>query len=284
MTAGTDGAVTLVGTPIGNLADISHRAEEALARADRIACEDTRRTGRLLEHLGIPAPRLVRMDEHTERAVAGSLVEAAGSGEHVVVVTDAGMPGLSDPGAEVVRAATAAGVRLEVVPGAFAGATAAVLSGLLDGSGRFTFEGFLPRRGRARGERLRELAASRVPVVVYESPNRVAATLGDLASVCGPERGVSLSRELTKLHEETWRGVLGAASEHFSEVTPRGEFVIVVEAAPVPDGPTDAELSALVGSLLAEGLSHRDAAVEAASRTGVAANRVKRIANALRSG
>lgn len=284
MTAGTGGAVTLVGTPIGNLADISHRAEEALARADRIACEDTRRTGRLLEHLDIPAPRLVRMDEHTEHAVAGSLVEAAGSGEHVVVVTDAGMPGLSDPGAEVVRAANAAGVRLEVVPGPFAGATAAVLSGLLDGSGRFTFEGFLPRKGRARGERLGELAASRVPVVVYESPNRVAATLEDLVTVCGAERGVSLSRELTKLHEETWRGVLGAASEHFSEVSPRGEFVIVVEAAPLPDGPTDVELTALVESLLAGGLSHRDAAAEAASRTGVAVNRVKRIANALRSG
>ncbi|MCZ7629472.1 MAG: rRNA small subunit methyltransferase 1 [Microthrixaceae bacterium] len=188
------GRMVLVATPLGNLGDISIRAIEVLRTADRLACEDTRRTGRLLQHLGIVAPRLVRMDEHTEPAVAGALVAAATRGETVAVVTDAGMPGLSDPGAVVVDAALRAGVPLEVVPGPFAGATAAVISGLLDGAGRFTFEGFLPRKGRACAERLEAVAASRLPVVLYESPHRMEATAHDLAEACGGARRVSVSR------------------------------------------------------------------------------------------
>ena len=283
MSEGQDpaGVISLVGTPIGNLGDISRRAVEVLGTADRIACEDTRRTGRLLRHLGMEAPRLVRMDEHTERAVADSLVDAAARGERIAIVTDAGMPGLSDPGAEVVAAALAAGVALEVVPGPFAGATAAVLSGLLDGAGRFTFEGFLPRKGRARADRLGQVAASRVPVVIYESPNRVAATVEDLAARCGPDRPVALCRELTKLHEESWRGSLAQAGEHLALNTPRGEFVVVVDACPPPEEPTDSEVAERVRTLTAGGRSRRDAAVVAADELGVSPNRAKRIANSI---
>ena len=273
------GRIVLVATPLGNLGDISTRAIEALRAADRLACEDTRRTGRLLQHLGIAAPRLVRMDEHTERAVAGSLAKAATHGETVVVVTDAGMPGLSDPGAEVVSAAMSAGVPLEVVPGPFAGATAAVVSGLLDGAGRFTFEGFLPRKGRARAVRLDEVAASRLPVVIYEAPHRMVATASDLAEVCGGARRVSVSRELTKLHEETWRGSLGELGAHLESNTPRGEYVIVLQSAPPPLVPTDAEVVAALEARVASGESRRDAAAAVCEDLGVSLNRAKRLAN-----
>lgn len=273
------GRMVLVATPLGNLGDISIRAIEVLRTADRLACEDTRRTGRLLQHLGIAAPRLVRMDEHTEPAVAGALVAAATRGETVAVVTDAGMPGLSDPGAVVVDAALRAGVPLEVVPGPFAGATAAVISGLLDGAGRFTFEGFLPRKGRARAERLEAVAASRLPVVLYESPHRMEATAHDLAEVCGGARRVSVSRELTKLHEETWRGTLGELGERLAESPPRGEHVVVLGPAGPPAAPTDAEVLAALEARVATGQTRRDAAAAVAEDLGVAHNRVKRIAN-----
>lgn len=279
--AGRGGRITLVATPIGNLGDISERARSALATAERIACEDTRRTGKLLERLGISRPRLVRMDDHTERAVAGSLVKAASRGEEIVVVTDAGTPGLSDPGAAVVAAAIDAGIALEVVPGPFAGAAAAVLSGLLDGAGRFTFEGFLPRKGKARAERLTQVGGSRVPVVLYEAPNRVVATVDDLIGACGPHRRVALSRELTKLHEQTWRGTLEAAGEYLGENPPRGEFVITVGAAPAPPEASDEQIAAALGRHLGSGASARDAAAEVAGSLGVAPNRVKRIANSL---
>ena len=273
------GRILLVATPIGNLGDISDRAVRALGSADRIACEDTRRTGRLLEHLGVSAPKLVRMDQYTERAVAGAMVEAASRGEVVAVVSDAGMPALSDPGSAVVEAAIASGVPLEVVPGAFAGATAAVLSGLTGASGRFGFEGFLPRKGRARAERLRELAESRIPVVLYESPHRLRATVEDLLGLCGDTRRISLSRELTKLHEETWRGTLGDAVEHLGQTEPRGEYVLVLDAAPPPSAPGDEELLAALQRRLADGESRRDAAAAVPSLFGVPPNRVKRLAN-----
>lgn len=273
------GRIVLVGTPIGNLADVSERTREVLSQAGRIACEDTRRTGKLLEHLGVSAAKLVRMDEHTERAVAGALTNAAARGEVVAVVTDAGMPGLSDPGAEVVAAAVAARVPVEVVPGPFAGAAAAVLSGLLDGAGRFTFEGFVPRKGRARSQRLEQLAGSRVAVVLYESPHRLVATLADLEQACGPRRRVSISREITKLYEHTWRGTLGDAQEHLAEHPPKGEYVIVLDRAPPRAEPDDTEIRQAVESRVAKGDTRRDAAVAVASELDVAPNRVKRLAN-----
>lgn len=271
------GRIVVVGTPIGNLGDLSPRAADALTTADAIACEDTRRTGRLLAHLGVAAPPLLRLDEHTEPELAPRLVERAAGGDVVAVVSDAGLPGLSDPGGRVVSRAHEVGVTVEVVPGPFAGAVAAVASGLLDGAGRFCFEGFLPRKGPARRARLAELAGERRAVVVYESPHRVARTLADLVEVCGDDREVALCRELTKLHEELWRGPLAEAVDRLAGVEPRGEYVLVLAGAAAPPEVGDDELREALGAALAAGATRRDAAAEVAGRFGVAPNRVKRL-------
>ena len=202
-------ALVLVGTPIGNLGDLSPRAVDALVAADAICCEDTRRTGRLLQHAGVPRTPLVVVNDHTEDAAVDGVLARLASGERVAVVSDAGMPGISDPGERLVRAAIAAGHVVEVVPGPSAAITALVASGLA--AGRFAFEGFLPRKGSGRTERLRAVADERRTVVLYEAPHRVARTLADLAASCGPDRRIVLARELTKLHEEIWRGTLGEA-------------------------------------------------------------------------
>ncbi|MGB6059299.1 MAG: 16S rRNA (cytidine(1402)-2'-O)-methyltransferase [Microthrixaceae bacterium] len=269
----------LVGTPIGNLGDLPPRAAEAFSAADVVACEDTRRTGRLLQHLGIKAPKLVRLDEHTEHSTASELIERiVVDGEVIAVASDAGMPGLSDPGALIVRAAAEAGALIEVVPGPFAGAVALVGSGLLDSTGRFAFEGFLPRKGGERQSRLAQLAEERRTIVLYEAPHRLIRTLTDLAAVFGPERRVALCRELTKLHEETFRGSLTEALAHSDLVAPRGEYVVVVEAAPEPEDVTDEDLLAALAVELDGGSSRRDAAVAVAGRFGVGLNRVKGLA------
>ncbi|UDY37721.1 16S rRNA (cytidine(1402)-2'-O)-methyltransferase [Dermatobacter hominis] len=276
---GRSGRIVVVGTPIGNLGDLSPRAVAALEAADVVACEDTRRTGRLLAHAGVDRRTLVRLDDHTEEQASAGLVELARSGGVVAVVSDAGLPGLSDPGAVLVAAAVDAGVAVEVVPGPFAGAVAAVGSGLLDGSGRFVFEGFLPRKGAARRERIAALAPERRPVVLYEAPHRLATTLVDLADALGGDRRVALCRELTKLHEETWRGTLADAVARADEVEPRGEFVVVLDGAPAPAEADDDALRAALDAELAGGASRRDAAAAVADRFGVAPNRVKRLLN-----
>ncbi|MCP4435624.1 MAG: 16S rRNA (cytidine(1402)-2'-O)-methyltransferase [Actinomycetia bacterium] len=272
------GRIVLVGTPLGNLGDMAPRAAEELARADLLACEDTRRTGRLLQHLGIEAPKLVRMDLHTEADTAERLVEAAASGERVAVVTDAGMPGLSDPGSLLVRVAQAAGVTVQGVPGPFAGALAATVSGMLDQAGRFVFEGFLPRKGAQRARALAGIVEQPRAVVLYESPHRVLDTVADLAEACGSERQVSLSRELTKMHEETWRGSLGEAVAHLEANPPKGEFVVVVGGASPPAEPDDDTILAALDRRLEAGDSKRDAAAAVAEELGIAPNRVKRLA------
>ena len=165
----------VVATPIGNLGDLSARAAEALALADVVACEDTRRTGRLLAHLGIDAPKLVRLDDHTERDEVEGLLRRIRGGEVVALVSDAGTPGVSDPGARLITAAVDAGIPVEVVPGPVAAIVALVGSGLLDPSGRFCFEGFLPRKGPARAERLAELVGERRTIVLYEAPTASGA-------------------------------------------------------------------------------------------------------------
>lgn len=201
----TAGKLVVVGTPIGNLGDLAPRAVEVLRTADVVAAEDTRRARALLSAAGVPARgRLVSVHAHNEGERAARLVDRALDGAVVAVVSDAGMPGISDPGAALVRAAAAAGVPVEVVPGPSAVLAALAVSGLP--SDRFAFEGFLPRRGRSRDRRLAGIAASDRTVVVFESPRRVPGTLADLARVCGPGRPVVVARELTKLHEEVWRG------------------------------------------------------------------------------
>lgn len=268
--------LVLVGTPIGNLDDLSPRVAEAFAAADVVACEDTRRTGRLLQHLGIRAPKLVRMDDHTEHSAAPKLVERiVDRGEVVAVASDAGMPGLSDPGALIVQAAVEAGVAIEVIPGPFAGAVALVGSGLVGESGRFVFEGFLPRKGAERQVRIDEIIDERRPVVLYEAPHRMVRTLSDLAESVGAQRRVALCRELTKLHEETFRGTLAQAIDHCEAIAPRGEYVVVLEGAPEPDDASDDALVAALREELDGGASRRDAATAVARRYGVAPNRVK---------
>jgi 16S rRNA (cytidine1402-2'-O)-methyltransferase len=266
------GALVLVGTPIGNLDDLSRRAVDELGRADAIACEDTRRTGRLLAHAGIDPPKLLTVNDHTEAARLGDIVARVARGERVAVVTDAGMPGISDPGERLVRAVAEAGHRVEVVPGPSAAITALVVSGLP--AGRFVFEGFLPRKGSGRGRRLAELAGERRTIVVYEAPHRVARTLADLAAALGDDRPVTIARELTKLHEEVWRGTLGGAVGWAAETAARGELVLVVGGAAAPAEATDDEVRAALTRHVEGGASRRDATAAVADELGVSKRRV----------
>lgn len=268
----TVGRIVLVGTPIGNLGDLSPRAVAALGTADVIACEDTRRTGRLLSHLGLSSPGYVVLNEHTEGDRADQLLERARGGSTVVVVSDAGMPGISDPGEWLVSRAVAAGITVEVVPGPSALLAALVVSGLA--TSRFVFEGFLPRKGGARGERLVDVAAESRTVVLFEAPHRLGRTLGDLVETCGGDRPVVLARELTKLHEEIWRGTLAEALARVGEVEPRGEYVIVLAGAEPPAAATDDDLRAALTAALRRGMTTRDAVAEVAARTGASRRRV----------
>lgn len=281
MTDRPAGALVLVGTPIGNLGDLSPRATEALRMADVIAAEDTRRARALLSHAGIPAGRRLRaVHARNEAAAADRVVEEIRGGARVAVVTDAGMPGISDPGGVLVRACLDAGLAVESVPGPSAALTALVLSGLP--SDRFVFEGFLPRKGRARAERVDAVACETRTSVLFEAPTRVHATLSDLATACGPHRAVAVAREMTKAFEEVWRGTLAAAVEHTERSEPRGEHVIVVGPAPERGPAGDAEVEAAVRAALAEGRTARDAAADVANALGVARRRAYEAATRLK--
>jgi 16S rRNA (cytidine1402-2'-O)-methyltransferase len=258
------GVLVLVATPIGNLGDMTPRGAEALRHADAIACEDTRRTGRLLQHLGIPrSQRLIVANEHTEASAAEQVVALLEEGQTVAVVTDAGTPGISDPAERLVRAALSAGHTITTVPGPVAAVAALVVSGLP--SDRFVVEGFLPRSGAERRRRLDGLAGEPRTVVLYEAPHRLARTLQDLAASCGPHRSVVLARELTKLHEELWRGDLAGALAHVGEVEPRGEYVVVLAGAPPPEPAGDQEVDEALRAARAAGSSVKDAATAVAA-------------------
>lgn len=273
------GRLVLVGTPIGNLGDLSPRALEALHQAVVVACEDTRRTGRLLSHFGISSPTYIVVNEHTEGDAAERVLGHVQRGEVVVLVSDAGMPGVSDPGEYLVAQAIAAGITVEVVPGPSAVLHALVASGLT--TSRFVFEGFLPRKGSGRALRLRELFEERRTSILFEAPHRLEKTLSDLAEVCGGERRIVLARELTKLHEEIWRGSLAEAIARCEDVDPRGEYVLVLDGAPPVAQATEEEIREAVELALGRGLSKKDAAAEVAELFAVARNRVYEIAIAL---
>ncbi|CAM4442224.1 16S rRNA (cytidine(1402)-2'-O)-methyltransferase [Deinococcus marmoris] len=245
--------VWLVPTPVGNLGDITLRAVEVLRGADAVACEDTRRSGALLSHLGIRRP-LVRLDAHTMSRASVTLEKYP----RLAYVSDAGTPGISDPGAELVAAAIAADIPVEVLPGATAFVPALVLSGL--DSGRFTFEGFLPRSGRERKARLSAVAARAETSVLYESPHRLGATLSDLAGACGESRPASVTRELSKKFEETVRGTLAELAQKFAAGV-RGEIVVVVTGRPAGEADPDASApdhEAEAVGLAAQGKTARD--------------------------
>jgi 16S rRNA (cytidine1402-2'-O)-methyltransferase len=252
------GALVLVATPIGNLGDLSPRAVEELERADLIACEDTRRTRQLLSHAGVQAAnRLITVNDHNEAAQVRAVIERLDAGARVAVVTDAGMPGISDPGERLVAAAVAAGHRVLVVPGPSAALAALVMSGLP--AGRFCFEGFLPRKGRARADRMSEIEGDRRTTVIFEAPHRVRRTVADLAEALGGERVVFIAREITKLYEETWRGPLSAAVPHLGNAEPRGEYVLVVAGAPAPSQPDDDDVADALRTRLDAGLDRKAA-------------------------
>lgn len=274
--AGAGGRIVLVATPIGNLGDLSPRALETLAAADVVAAEDTRRTGRLLAHHGVDRP-MVRLDDHTEARRAPQLVARAAAGETVVVATDAGTPGISDPGYVLVRAAVEAGVPVELIPGPVAGVHALVLSGLP--TDRFVFEGFLPRRAGQRRQHLATLVDEARTLVCYLSPHRAAEELDDLVAALGP-RPAALARELTKLHEEVLRGPLDTLAATVRREGVRGELTLVVGGAPGPGGASDteqlddAELVERVRGLIATGMAKNAAIAAVARATGAPRARV----------
>lgn len=263
----------IVSTPIGNLGDITYRAVEVLKAADVILAEDTRRSGVLLRHYGIGG-RLVSAHEHNEKSRAGTVVEMLREGRDVALITDAGTPLLSDPGARIVREVVEAGFEVVPVPGASALLAALVASGIP--SERFAFYGFIPRKGGRRTELLEEIAALPYAAVLYESPNRTAELLRDLAAAAGAERRVAVGRELTKMHEEFFRGTAEDAASRFEEREVRGEIVVVVEGRP-EDAEAEAETDALAArsiaqALMAQGMSPSAVAKELRRRLGIARN------------
>ncbi len=255
--------LSLVPTPIGNLGDITQRALQVLREADLVAAEDTRRSRILLDHFGITTP-LERLDAHTMETRARALLERT---SHLAYVTDAGTPGISDPGAELVRHALALGCEVEVLPGPTAFVPALVLSGLP--TARFTFEGFLPRKGSERTRRLRAIAASTATSLLYEAPQRLAGTLEDLRGACGDDRQGSVSRELTKRFEATVRGTLRDLADRFAGERVRGEVVIVVAPAAAAEPSTPAET--MTAALVAAGIRGRSLRA-ALAELGVARN------------
>jgi 16S rRNA (cytidine1402-2'-O)-methyltransferase len=271
-----------VATPIGNLGDLSPRAVEALAGADAIACEDTRRTGRLLAHAGVTALKLLTVNDHTEASRVGDVLARLDRGERVAVVTDAGTPGISDPGERLVRAAVAAGHLVEIVPGPSAVVAALVVSGLP--TGRFVFEGFLPRKGSGRSERLAALSQETRTIVLYEAPHRLERTLADLSEAFGEGRLVAIGRELTKLHEEVWRGTLGEAVAWAATHPPRGELALVVDGAPLPGPAAEDELADALRTELSSGAPVKEAAATVARRFGVSRRETYALALRLREG
>jgi len=268
----------IVSTPIGNLGDLSHRAVEVLRAVDVILAEDTRRTGVLLRHFGVEG-RLISAHEHNESARARLVAELLGEGKDVALVSDAGTPLLSDPGARLVRSAIESGFEVIPIPGASALLAALVASGL--SADRFTFYGFLPRKGGAREDLLREIAASGFTSVLYEAPQRVAKLLEDLLEAAGSDRRVVLARELTKLHEEVYRATLGEAVHHFDERAPRGEFVVLLEGrSPSESDPATAAAAAriLAEALLAQGVAPSAVARELRDRLGISRNEAYQLA------
>jgi 16S rRNA (cytidine1402-2'-O)-methyltransferase len=264
--AAVNGILQVVATPIGNLGDLSERAAEVLRTADLVLAEDTRRTGRLLAHVGSEVPQR-SLHDHNERDRIAEVLDRLAEGDRIALVSDAGTPTVSDPGYRLLAACAEAGVRIEPIPGASALLAALVASGLP--TDRVAFEGFLPRKGAARTARLAELGTERRTFVLFVAPHRVAADLRDLAEVCGGQRRAALCRELTKRYEEILRGGLAELAAMADEGV-RGELTLVVAGAPdtVPEALNADELVARVRELVATGATKKAAIAEVAAATG----------------
>ena len=271
-----NGTLYVVATPLGNLGDLSPRAAEVLRRTAVVAAEDTRRTRGLLSHLGA-SPTLLSFHAHSGERRLETLLEILGDGRDVALVTDAGTPGVSDPGTDLVAAALAAGFTVVPIPGPSAIATALSAAGMP--ADRYLFLGFLPRKGAERTRLVARAAAEEWSVVLFEAPPRLAALLRDLAAAAGPDRRAMVARELTKLHEELRTGTLAELADYYSETPPRGELTIVMEGtgapAPAPDRTTDAVEEAT--ALLAEGLSRREVARRLTETLGMPRNDAYRL-------
>ena len=270
------GALYVVGTPIGNLGDFSPRAAETLAGADFIAAEDTRVTQKLLNHLGLHKP-LLSYFEHNKRSRGEAILQRLREGETCALVSDAGMPAVSDPGETLIAACAQEGLPVYVVPGPTAAISALAVSGLP--TGRFTFEGFLSMNKRSRREHLRRVEHEPRTMIFYEAPHKLRRTLGDFEKTFGGERRIALVRELTKVHEEVWRTTLAEAAAHYREQEARGEYVLVVagaEAPPVEEGNTLEDAVELARQRMEAGESASEAAKQAAKETGVRKSEIYR--------
>ena len=267
------GMLYLVPTPIGNLGDISLRCRQTLEQADFIAAEDTRVTLKLLNHLGIKKS-LVSYYEHNKAFKGDRILERILAGETCALVSDAGSPAISDPGEDLVKQCAEAGITVCAIPGPCAAITALSISGRA--TGRFCFEGFLSTAKKSRREHLMSLQTESRTMIFYEAPHKLLATLEDMAQVFGPERPISLCRELTKLHEEVVRTTLGEAITRYGENPPKGEFVLVVEGAqPVQkELPDEQDAAARVRQLMEEGLSRKDAIKQTAKELDMPKNAV----------
>ena len=274
MSDAEEGVLFLVSTPIGNLSDLSKRAIETLGTADLIACEDTRRTGQLLNLIGIENKKLIRVDEHTEFKNKSKIVEKIKYGSIVDLVSDAGTTGISDPCEELVRTVIDNGFKVSVIPGASSVLAALVVSGM--SMRRWVMEGFIPRKGKEREEILKELAVEERTIILFESPKRLSETLKDLRKYLGEDRLVAVVRELTKLHEEIWRGSLKSATQHY-ESPPKGEVVIVIEGSTHETNISDEHIVKTLREAKDLGLSARDASNQVSKQLGVSRGRAYKL-------
>ena len=259
------GKLYVVGTPIGNLGDMTYRAVETLESVDFICAEDTRVTAKLLNHFEIKKP-LVSYHEHNAHQAGEGIVSRILSGENAAIVTDAGMPCISDPGEQLVRLCAERGVKVEVVPGPTAAMSAIAISGLA--TSRFQFEGFLPVEKKQRHQRLAQVKDSTATLIFYEAPHKLKVTLSDMLNFLG-DRKIALCRELTKIHEEVIRTTLSEAVERYSETEPKGEFVLVIEGtSETPVAETVEDALAQVQALVDKGMRGADACKQIAKATG----------------
>lgn len=279
MTEPKPGTLYVVGTPIGNLEDMSFRAVRILQSVDAIAAEDTRHTGKLLHHFQITTSQL-SYHEHNRNSRIPELIAQLQQGKAIALVTDAGMPGISDPGYELIQACVRAEITVVPIPGASAAIAALSAAGLP--TDRFVFEGFLPVKGKPRRDRLEFLQTESRTIIFYEAPHRLRQTLQDLATVFGAERQIVLARELTKLHEEFWRGKIEAAIAHYHQKEPQGEYTLVVAGMEwVKPQLSEAEIKAELQKLILEGVSRSQASRQLAKATSLSRQQIYQLALAI---
>ncbi|BAZ28252.1 uroporphyrin-III C/tetrapyrrole methyltransferase [Cylindrospermum sp. NIES-4074] len=273
------GTLYVVGTPIGNLEDMTFRAVRILQTVDLIAAEDTRHTGKLLQHFQVKTPQ-VSYHEHNSSTRIPEILEQLVNGKAIALVSDAGMPGISDPGYELVKACVEAGITVVPIPGASAAITALSAAGLP--TDRFIFEGFLPAKTQQRREHLESLQAEPRTLIFYESPHRLRDTLQDLGEVWGSDRQIVLARELTKLYEEFWRGTIADAIAHYNQREPQGEYTLVLAGTP-PSQPhlTEEQLKAELLQLMKQGISRSQASRQLAKETSLPRRHLYQLALAI---